>query len=318
MKLVIWDADETLWEGKIMYGDVNLKKEAMEVLKQIHKLGVKQHICSKNDEAPLLKQLDEFGLMKYLDGVIANWKPKNENIRGLLEIYNVSKDETLFVDDEPINREEIKELVGCHVDYETDLYKILKYFDTDRLKLMNQQRNRNMAEKTHNGSFKDFLENSGMVCTIKPGHRGMLTRLTNLANRTNELNVCRNRYTEKEIEFFLNADSYKVWVASLKDKFGDYGIIAEVIVKATQTTNPFMVEWFVQDLCVSCRTMGRGIGYKLLEYVKKQAKRNNIAFLTGIIKENKDNFRMKNLYDKCGFTLYGDDGNGEKHYKYNC
>jgi len=295
MKLIIWDADETLWEGKIIYGKVFLKYETKETLKQLNKLGIKQYVCSKNDEKKIRKQLEEFGLTKYIDGIKASWKPKNIAIKEILEETTILPEEAVFVDDEKINREEVKELVGCHTDYEKDLYNVLKYFDTDRLLLMKQERRRNRAEKEFKGTFKEFLDNSGMVSEIKRAHLGMLTRITNLANRTNELNSARNRYTEKQLADILNNPNYMVYIITLDDKYGSYGIIGEIIIKKEKDA------WFIRDLCISCRVMGRGIGTKLLSYIIDLAKANNVQKIYGSINLNNDNFRMKLLYEKLKF-----------------
>lgn len=308
MKLIIWDCDETLWEGKVMYGDVKLKKETKEVLKQIDKLGISQAICSKNDFDGVHKWLKKFEIDHYFKTIKANWEPKHLSINTILSGQRCTAEETLFIDDEAINRDEVKQLVGCHVDFESDLYQILKYFDTDRLKLMNQQRDRTDAEKTYRGTFKDFLENSGMVCEIKEGHKAMLTRLTNLTNRTNELNASRNRYSKEEVESMLSSEDYLVYVAFLKDKYGDYGIIGEIIVDITTKG-----EWFIKDLCVSCRTMGRGIGKKLLRFVKQKAREHKVTYLYGEVNIKEDNWRMPKLYEQEGFRVVNPEANPVKY-----
>jgi len=296
MKLVVWDLDETLWEGKLMYGNVKLKDETKEVFKQLNKLKIKQCICSKNNLKDAIKKLDEFGLTKYLSDIVANWSPKSENIKNMLIVEDVKPEETLFVDDEKINRAEVKEVIGCHVDYDTDLFNIMKYFDTDRLLLMKQERQRHTAEKEYKGTFKDFIENSGMVFEIRPGHVGMLTRITNLANRTNELNASRNRYSEEQIKEMLeNHEFYQTYVINLKDNYGDYGIIGEVIIEKLKST------WYIKDICISCRVMGRGIGTRLLQHVISTAKQRKIYNIIGLVVLSEENFRMPELYEKLGF-----------------
>lgn len=312
MKLVIWDADETLWEGKIMYGKVNLKYETKEVLKQLQKLDIKQIVCSRNDLNDVKKCLDELDLTKYFDDIKASWDNKSSMIKQILKEQNIESNECLFIDDEMFNREEIRQVIGCHVDYDKDLYNIMKYFDTERLLIMKQQRTRDLAQKEFKGTFKQFLEESGTVCEILSGHPGMLTRITNLANRTNELNAARNRYTEQQILDILNDSNYLIYVATLKDKFGDYGIIGEVLIKKIDNE-----EWFIQDLCVSCRTMGRGVGKKLLQFAIDKAKQYDIRILTGIINNNEDNWRMSKLYEKLGFVLNSKIGNESHYYREN-
>jgi len=295
MKMIIWDLDETLWEGTVFYDDVKLKPETKEVLKQLRKLGVIQCIVSKNNEEDAIKKLKEFGIENEFAQIIVNWKPKHENIFSLLEKLNIQPEETLFVDDDPVNRESVKQFIGCHVDYEKDLYKIMKYFDTDRLLLMNQQRKRISAESNWKGNFKEFLKTVDMKITISEALPEQIPRITNLANRTNELNANRNRYTENQIEEFLTDARHLILVAHMTDKFGDYGLIGEIIVDVTDSF------WKIEDLCVSCRTMGRGVGHELLKQILNIAKEYSVKQIIGSVKKDKVNFRMPKLYKKLGF-----------------
>lgn len=313
IKMIVWDCDETLWEGKIIYGQVFLKYETKEVLKQLDKLGILQYVCSKNDFEPLKKQLEAFGIAEYFKGVKASWDPKSKMMKEILKETGIEPERVLFIDDETINRDEVKQLAGCHTDFEIDLYNVLKYFDTERILTMKQQRVREKAEKEFKGTFKEFLENSGMVCDITPANKDMLARITNLANRTNELNAARNRYSEEAVKSILESKNHSVWVAFLKDKYGDYGLIGEIIIEKQKDDI-----WFIKDVCISCRTMGRGIGKKLIEYVKQQAKLNNVKSLHGVIEVNEENFRMPRLYVKCGFKEYQPAGakQGYTYYEY--
>jgi len=202
--------------------------------------------------------------------------------------------------------------VGCHVDYDTDLYQMMKYFDTERLVLMNQQRNRLNAENNWSGSNKEFLKIIGNEIRISLGEEFEIPRLANLANRTNELNASRNRYSEAEIETFIKDENYRVFVSYLKDKFGDYGLIGEVIIEIKED------EWFIKDVCVSCRTMGRGVASSMFETVIKEFKKNNVKKLTGVVVPNEDNFRMTRLFEKFGFKAikeFGEEVNPPIYYE---
>ena len=227
MKAVIWDLDCTLWNGTIYHGDkVSLKPETKEVLKQLDKLGIIQCVCTHNDIVPALMQIQQFGLEKYFKIVAGRTDTdKAVMIQKILDELELEPEEVLFVDDIQLNREHVKLAVGCHIDYETDLFKIMKYFDTDRLLSMNQHRDRLNAEKRWKGTMRDFLKTIDMDIHIKTAEIFELERITNLANRTNELNATRTRYTEDAIRAFFINDKYEIYVVYLKDKFGDYGLI---------------------------------------------------------------------------------------------
>ena len=301
MKMIIWDLDETLWHGTVFYDDVKLKSETKEILKQIDKLGIIQCVVSKNNPEDVAGKLSGFGIGKYFKTIMINWEPKHENIFHIIEAEKIDPKEVLFIDDDPVNRESVKQFVGCHVDYDTDLYEIMKYFDTERLVSMRQQRTRKTAETTWKGDFKEFLKTVNMEINIVEPDSTMIPRITNLANRTNELNATRNRYTEEKIKQYMEDENYLMLVAFMKDKFGDYGLIGEIIIEKKET------EWVIQDMCISCRTMGRGVGSELLKRVIELAK-GNVTKIFGAIKKTKENFRMPKLYEKHGFVKYLSDG----------
>jgi len=298
MKAIIWDLDETLWKGTVHYGEtVKLKAETKEVLKQLHKLGIVQCICSFNPSEYVLKKLEEFDMIKYFTIISARMdKGKHYVIKDMIKTLNFYPEDVLFVDDIPLNREMVKMFTGCNVDYDENLYNIMKYFDTDRLRLMKEHQIRVTAEKEWKGDRKEFLKIIKNKIKIKLATEDEIPRITNLANRTNELNAARNRYTEVEIEKFIkDKRQYTVYVAYLSDKFGDYGLVGEIIIKKEDN-------WDITDVCVSCRTMGRDVGSSLFKYVIKKVKKiGNITTLTGRVIPNQDNFRMAHLFERCGF-----------------
>ena len=297
MDLIIWDLDETLWKGTIYYGeDIVLKTETKEVLKQIQKLGIKQYICSHNDLIDVKQTLKKLDIEKYFDRIYASRdEDKDVIINSILKKTKIKPEETVFIDDIPLNRELVKLRVGCHVDYMEDLYEVMKYFDTKRLILMNEQRKRLGEEKKWKGTKKDFLNHVKNKIDIKFARKKELARIANLANRTNELNANRNRYTDKEMQKIFDSTSHEILVARLSDKFGNYGLVGNIIIKKNTGY------WHIIDTAVSCRTMGRGVGSTLMKYLIEYAKEEGIDKLTGKINKNSDNFRMEPLYFKSGF-----------------
>src|SRR3989344_6661075 len=110
IKLVIWDLDNTLWDGTVYYNDrnnVKLKPGTEAALKEITKRGMKNTICSKNYYDDVEKMLDKFDIKKYFDSAEVNWGLKSDNIKKLIKRYNVLSEEVCFVDDDPFQRGEV-------------------------------------------------------------------------------------------------------------------------------------------------------------------------------------------------------------------
>jgi FkbH-like protein len=312
MKLIIWDLDETLWDGTIYYEDgIKLKPETKEVLKQISKIpNIIQYVCTHNEMSKTLIALEKLDMLKYFKGIKATTgQEKDITVQEILQETGYTPEETLFIDDSPLNRELVRLKVNCHVDYFTDLYEVFKYLDTDRLKIMNQQRNRMAAENAWQGDKKDFLKLINTELVIDIADSSCVKRITDLANRTNEMNATRNRYTEDQIENIINDDKYDMWVGYLSDKFGDYGLIAEVIIQKIDEYT-----WDINDFSVSCRTIGRGVGSSIMKHILSEAKENNITKILGRIRINTDDWRMTKIYEKYGF-IEKDTRYGFKHYE---
>ena len=70
--------------------------------------------------------------------------------------------------------------------------------------------------------------------------------------------------------------------------------------------------WFITDLCVSCRVMGRGIGKQMINSIIERAKDQGVKLIKAVVKPNKDNFRMPKLYKSLGFKGYKEKGPNEE------
>src|SRR3989338_2427725 len=92
IKLVVWDADNTLWDGTVFYKDkenVRLKPGTKEALKELEKRGVKNTICSKNYYEDVDSVLKKFEIGKYFEHPQIGWGLKSDAIRKLAGLFNV-------------------------------------------------------------------------------------------------------------------------------------------------------------------------------------------------------------------------------------
>ena len=49
IKLIIWDLDDTFWQGNLEEGSIILKPEVIEFIEKSINRGIMHSICSKND-----------------------------------------------------------------------------------------------------------------------------------------------------------------------------------------------------------------------------------------------------------------------------
>jgi len=325
IKLVIWDADNTLWNGTVYYTDktaVKVKPGTQAALKELDKRHILSALCSKNNYEDVSPMLKKFGIDKYFKELQIGWGLKSAAIKKLAKIFNLTFEEMLFIDDDPFQRAEVlSRIPNLNVTELTDPIDVLNIEgvksqhetkeDKKRVQILKEARNRECAGIKHKDDYKNFLRQCNIKMTIRNIEKKDWLRVVQLLNRTNELNATGNRYQLEELKTSYKVNGDKIFVAELTDKFGDYGLIAESII---DTKDPGI--WFIRDLTVSCRTMGRGIGNTLVLAILNLAKKNNINTVRGYIIPSESNWRMQPLFEKRGFQKTSDDGK-IKRYQFN-
>lgn len=125
-KAIILDLDETLWMGTISEDGIDRIQENMtseigapyiEFMKFVKslgdELGIYIAICSRNDTKLIestINNLDDsvFPLKNHIDCIIANQNDKSENIRIIAEQLSILPNSIVFIDDNQIVRDEVK------------------------------------------------------------------------------------------------------------------------------------------------------------------------------------------------------------------
>ena len=123
-KTLVLDLDNTLWGGVIgddgqdgieigeETGKGQVYKEFQEYIKAQKDIGIILNVSSKNDKDNALAGLNHpDGVLKPDDFlyIAANWEPKSGNIRGIAESMNILPDSVVFVDDNPAEREIVRQ-----------------------------------------------------------------------------------------------------------------------------------------------------------------------------------------------------------------
>lgn len=318
MKLVIFDLDETLWEGDIFNNNsIKPKDNVEEVLRQLQKADIKLAVCSHNKIENVTHKLMELRWFNYFDIVEASiTEEKDIMVKRILKKLDCDPLETLFIDDSGINRALVHTKTGCHIDYFEDLTLVFKYISTNRLKIMYQENKRRVAENLFEGTLKDFIKDSDMKLNIRVAHENDIPRIVALTQRTNHLNATQERFNDKQVTEMVLSDNYMVYVVDAKDNYGDYGTIAEIIIYKDKG------EYIILDLCVSCRVMNRGIGSELLRYFTRNRKMLDVGMmkmhdttLIGRIKTTDKNKQMEKLFEKSDLKFFKEE-KGIKIYRW--
>ena len=306
IKCVVWDLDDTLWNGVLAEESVVLRPDAIEVVKTLDSRGILQSVASRNDHEPTMAQLDSFGLADYFLIPQINWGPKSASVQAIADRLNIGLDTFAFVDDEPFEREEIGfahpavlPLDGAAPLMDVlDLPCMMPRFiteDSKRRRLMyGEDFARRAAEESFERPAEAFLTTLDMRLCIAPVAQEDLRRAEELTERTHQLNSTGHTYSYEELDRLRLSPDHLLLVADLEDRFGRYGRIGLVLVERRPEC------WVLKLLIVSCRVMSRGVGSVLLQDVMRRA-RDAGARLQAEFRDTGRNRVMNVTYRFAGF-----------------
>jgi len=288
-KLVILDLDETLWGGivgeigwqEIVLGGHDATGEALvdfqTELKALTRRGIVLAIASRNDESVALEAIREHPEMVLREQDFAswriNWKDKAENINELVEELNLGLEAAVFIDDNPVERSRVREALPSVLvpDWPEDkrLYpqalRSLDCFDKpsisaeDRRRQEMYTRERQRAQlKNRVGSVEEWLQTLDLTVTVEPLNSANLRRLTQLFNKTNQMNLSTRRMTEQELLDWAERENRRMWGFLVSDRFGDSGLTGILGMAAGDGCATIV------DFILSCRVMGRRVEESML------------------------------------------------------
>lgn len=271
-KCVVFDLDNTLWDGVLLEGEVTLKSTVPALFKALDQRGILITVASKNNRPEALQQLEQFGLADYLVYPVINWNQKSENIKWLAEKISIGTDTLVFIDDTPFEREEVAAAVnGIEVLPETAIETLLEHprlqgsttAEAGNRRLMYQQQVQRSEDAVRFGDdYLAFLRACQIVVTISPYASEQHTRVTELLQRTNQLNFSGTRYTREAVDEALQNTATDKHVIHCKDKYGDYGLVGFSITRREQHGRIT-----VEDFMLSCRVQGKLIEKAFFSYL---------------------------------------------------
>lgn len=277
IKCVVWDLDNTIWDGVLLEPEpVRLRTEIVERIRDLDRLGILQSIASKNDRDAAMTQLAEFGIADYFLYPEISWHPKSESVREIAKSLNIGTDTVAFVDDQPFELAEVThtlpEVTTVDIAELDDALRRPEFqprFVTDeshrRRQMYHDSITRDTAEREFTGTTMDFLATLDMDLTIRPAGLEDLRRAEELTIRTNQLNSTGVTYSYQELDDLRKSPDHLLLVASLRDRFGEYGTIGLCLVAKGDE------HWTLLLLLMSCRVMSRGVGTVLLNHIVSEA-----------------------------------------------
>jgi len=331
-KCLVLDLDNTLWGGVV--GDDGI--DGIQVgpdggavgeayasfqswLKALARRGIALAVCSKNNEElarePFLRKR---GMVLDLNDLVAfkaNWDNKADNIRAIARDLNLGLDALVFVDDNPAERALVRqelpqvgvpEMPVDPADYVRALasgawFETLAVTSEDLSRVQayreNIARSEAQARATDLGSYLEGLEMRAGWGTVDAS---TLPRVAQLVNKTNQFNLTTQRYTEAEIQALSTSPDSWVGHFSLRDRFGDHGLIAVVILAFDGPTAR------IDTWVMSCRVFSRQMEHFTFGVIQEVARRRRARYLKGTYIPSPKNAVVADLYQRFGGRSVGD------------
>lgn len=257
IKLIIWDLDETFWNGTISEETVSLVSEHIKFIKDTTDIGIVNSICSKNDFNVVKNYLEETGLWDYFVFPSIDWTPKGQRIKNIIDTMKLRPINVLFVDDNVQNLEEAKHFCS----------ELITALPKDISNLIEEAKNSERKDKEHKrlkqykqlekkeemrtdfASNEEFLMSCGISVDVCYNCEDESERIYELIMRSNQLNFTKFRQEKESLTELIRDPEVKSGYIKVKDKFGDYGIVGFFAVKDGKLVH----------FTFSCRTLGMRI-----------------------------------------------------------
>ncbi|MGW3122481.1 SDR family NAD(P)-dependent oxidoreductase [Streptomyces sp. NPDC001107] len=284
-KVIAVDGDETLWggvAGEIGPGAVDLtgpRALLARRLLQWRAAGALLVLVSNNDENTVRAVLDRpDSLLKpeHFSVLSAAWGPKPDRLAEAARTLNLGLDSFLFLDDNPAEIAKVRSAlpqmlaVTCPPtpEFEAFLGRLWPLVpsaatseDALRARFYEQERERDTAREQ--AGFEQFLAGLRLEVDIRPLTATDVLRAEQLVCRTNQFTLHPRSDDGHDVARW--SEHSEVWTAAARDRFGDYGQIALLALRADGDRLD------VPAWLMSCRALGRGVEERLLQWLADRA-----------------------------------------------
>ena len=132
----------------------------------------------------------------------------------------------------------------------------------------------NEIKKTSNTN--KYLKSIKLKPKIHLIRKSTIERAHQIIMKTNQFNLRTERFEKKELEKFADSKKNICFLVSLKDVYGDHGIVG--LVMASKLNNSSI---FLNNFIMSCRILGRYLETWMFQKLVKFSKQNGIKTIYG-------------------------------------
>jgi len=328
IKCIVLDLDNTLWGGVI--GDDGLEgirlgdldedgafRSFQLFLRELTSRGILLAACSKNNEEVAREVFQKHPGMvlkeEHFAVFIANWQDKATNIRRIQKTLNIGFDSMVFLDDNPFERNLVRQLIPeiivpelpddpalyVRTISELNLFEtaVQSSLDSGRTALYQDQQKR-QAEARQFETLEDYLRSLNTAAFIQRFEASNLSRIAQLIQRSNQFNLTTRRYSEAECKKMMEeTERFLPFTISVRDRFGDFGLINIVILRLFPTDRLLHIDTFL----MSCRVLQRGVEQLAMNKIFEFARQGGYTEVVGYYIPTLKNIMVKSFFEQFGF-----------------
>lgn len=308
-KVLALDLDNTLWSGVIGEdgaSGVTPNRSLLDEIRALKERGVVLTILSKNNPEDVEPAFGTILAREDFVGMKLNWEPKPDNLVALAQELNVGTDSFVFVDDNPAERAEMRARRPevCVADFPPQLdafFPRRELTKEDLDKTAQYQAEAKRKEFAAALSIDDYLRSLEIWTEIHPIVEAEIPRVAQLSQKTNQFNVCTNRYTEEDIRCFAADPKFLLLTLHAGDRFGDQGLVAFVLTEKHEVGEGFF--FTIRDWVMSCRVMNRKIEFTVQTEVERLLRAEGCRRVLASYRPTAKNAPVRNLFEKFGFNV---------------
>ena len=257
IKLIVWDLDETFWSGTLSEGGAIVPDEHLKLIRDLTDCGIINSICSKNDFESTKQFILNLGVWDLFVFPSINWDSKGPQLKEKIDKMALRPVNVLFIDDNDSNLGEAKHyLPTIQTGNPEIIQELIRQVDSyekkdiqhKRLKQYKILEEKDSASKSYM-SNEAFLFDSQIQVEVSHDCLQHIQRIHELLLRSNQLNYTKKRISIDELSALLNDPEYDCGYVTVKDRFGDYGLVGFYAKKDN----------YLEHFLFSCRTMGQKI-----------------------------------------------------------
>jgi methoxymalonate biosynthesis protein len=318
LKCLVWDLDGTVWSGSLLDGDEpRLRPGAREVVAELDARGVLQSVASANLHEHAWPWLERFGLAQYLVAPEIGLGDKHESVARVARRLRLRLQDLAFVDDDPLERALVRSLLPDVTVIDAADYRLIPgdpRFNPAVVSREGRQRRhlvqaelRRDEEAAAHPTLADFLRSASIHFRGRPATAADLPRVLELSARANRMNATASSRGRDDLAAVLAAPDRELLVASLHDRFGDYGTVAAAVLACTGPDAD------VDGLWMSCRAGRRGLPGAFFTFLARRAHAAGASRLSVRYRRSVDNRLAAFHLGTYGFTLAA--GGGSQSYE---